>query len=130
MNTALVWGPYRQVRPGEYAFEPRVEVDGAHPGELYYDIQVGARVLLFGFIKSSEPLRIPFTVTEGGAFEFRLWPTQHTGTPLFRFYGGRLMRKGAEGVLHQSEYLLLLVALLEMRLKLFGLCQDAAGRAA
>jgi len=113
----LVWGPYRSLVPGDYLFQPYLDLDSGRPGLLAYDIALNAERRVYGVLDGVTDLLIPFTVTgKSSQFEFRL--TTLPGEPLidFYFYGGKLIKKGTSGTLHQSEYLGLLVELVAMRL--------------
>jgi hypothetical protein len=44
----------------------------------------------------------------------------------FSYFGGRLIREGAASVLHQSEYLALLIDLIIMRVDRLGLLSETA----
>jgi len=114
----LLWGPYRSLVPGDYLFQPYLDLDFDTPGVLAYDIAMNAERRVFGVFDGRTDLLIPFSVTgKASQFEFRL-ATLPGERPLdFRFYGGKLIKKGASGTLHQSEYLMLLVELVAMRVK-------------
>jgi len=113
----LLWGPYRSLVPGDYLFQPYLDLDFDRPGVLAYDIALNAERRAYGVLDGSTDLLIPFAVSgKTSQFEFRL-ATLPDEPPLdFRFYGGKLIKKGASGTLHQSEYLGLLVELVAMRL--------------
>lgn len=113
----LTWGPYRQLVPGEYLFQPFLDLDSARPGLLAYDIALQTERSVYGVFDGRTDLLVPFTVPDqASVFEFRLCTLPGEPTPDFHFYGGKLIKKGAGGTLHQSEYLALLVELAAMRL--------------
>lgn len=114
----LTWGPYRAIAPGDYLFQPFVDVDPGQAGLLAYDVAIDTRRIAFGLFDGDADLTVPFSVADkAGQFEFRLWNIAGEATPAFQFFGGRLIKRGAGGTLHQSEYLVLLVELAAMRLK-------------
>jgi hypothetical protein len=113
----LTWGPYHDVMPGDYLFLPFVDLDPSPPGVLTYDVAINTNRIAYGVFDGRADVVVPFAVTgTGGQFEFRLCTLDGVAAPHFRLYGGRLIKKGALGTLHQSEYLALLVELVAMRL--------------
>jgi len=113
----LLWGPYRSLVPGDYLFQPYLDLEIGRPGLLAYDIALNAEREVYGVLDGATNLLIPFTVPDKTSqFEFRLVTLPGERPPNFRFYGGKLIKKGASGTLHQSEYLGLLVELVAMRL--------------
>ena len=113
----LVWGPYRDLTPGDYMFQPFIDLGAGRPGALAYDVAVGSQRIAYGVFDGQRDLLVPFTVPENlGLFEFRLCTLAGEPGSDFHFYGGRLIKKGAGGTLHQAEYLALLVELTAMRL--------------
>lgn len=112
---AIVWGPYRPLAPGRYLFEPFIEVDHAKPGLLGYDVALDAERVAFGVLSEPRDISLTFEVSKPARFEFRFQVVDDEPVPNFRFYGGRLVKQGASGVLHQSEYLRLLIELIVMR---------------
>ena len=113
----LVWGPYRDVVPGDYLFQPFIDLGWDRPGVLAYDVAVGSQRVAYGVFDGQPDLAVRFSVPEpGGRFEFRLCTLPGEPTSEFHFYGGRLIKKGAAGTLHQAEYLALLVELAALRL--------------
>lgn len=124
-DNALVWGPYWSLRAGRYVFEPALEIESE--GSLVLDIGLDAQRRCGLVVPTTEPLRLPFEVTQDHSqFEFRIWPMYGAPLPAFSFYGGRLIREGANSVLHQSEYGRLLVELLRMRAREGGLLYEQA----
>lgn len=126
---AIIWGPYRHLEPGRYMFEPFLEVEHAKPGLLGYDIALEAERVAYGILSEPSDIRLSFEVTKPARFEFRFQAVDQEPVPDFRFYGGRLVKQGASGVLHQSEYLRLLIELVVMRTSEAGsLVQVSQGR--
>ena len=114
---ALVWGPYRTLARGDYIFEPHFEVEDERSGTLIGDIALDTQSVVKVAMPSSQSLRIAFKVdTPSAIFEFRIWKPSRWSRCGFNFYGGRLFRAGADNVLHQSEYMGLLVELIRLRL--------------
>lgn len=117
VEQTLMWGPYRTLVPGDYLFQPYLDVDFSRPGLLACDIALNSERSAYIVFDGRSDMLVPFTV-EGEArhFEFRLITLPGEPSPDFRFYGGKLIKKGASGTLHQSEYLALLVELVAMRI--------------
>lgn len=119
---AIVWGPYRALPPGEYMFEPFVEIDSGRAGLLACDVALDTQRVAYAVHPETGMLRMTFSNTRDGAsFEFRLYAVADEPVPDFRFYGGRLSKRGAASALHQSEYLILLVDLIALRAQQTGL---------
>ena len=126
---AIVWGPYRKLQPGTYAFEPFLEVDAKTPGLLGWDVALNVDRAAYGVVSGPEHIRAVFRVEKPDTdFEFRFWMIDDEPVPNFRFYGGKLMKQGPESVLHQSEYLALLVELVSMRVKDAGVFAEHGER--
>jgi hypothetical protein len=129
---AVIWGPYWKLRPGSYFFEPYIELDSdiepdsPADGMLLIDIGLNGEQSIAKAITDASDLRLDFRVDEPDTlFEFRVWAPGDNKGAGFSFYGGRLVRQGAESVLHQSEYLSLLVELIRMRVAQQGLFREA-----
>lgn len=123
----LIWGPYRELRAGRYIFEPAIELDEAMPGVLACDIALDTERVAVRHLPSSAPLRFEFTVEKPNSlFEFRIWAVKGERPAGFRFDGGRLLRQGAMSVLHQSEYLALLLELVVMRTAKYGVLGEVS----
>ena len=121
-GSALVWGPYRHLQPGEYAFEPFLEVEWGPPGLVRLDVALDAERVAEAVLAEGEPAPLRFTNPRDGArFEFRVWNVDGGELPPLRFHGGRLLKRGHGGDLHQSEQLLLLVDLIGRRAEAGGL---------
>jgi hypothetical protein len=118
---AIVWGPYFTLRPGHYIYEPFLELDPGSEGLLSIDVALDTKWVAHKTIPAPEGMRLKFKVEKPGAeFEARIWAIENTPQIGFNFYGGRLIRRGASSVLHQSEYLSLLIELIAMRVDRFG----------
>ncbi len=120
-HCAIVWGPYFALRPGEYVFDPFLELDPLSEGLLSIDVALDTKWVIHKTVPAPEGMRLRFRVdTPGALFEFRIWGLEGAPAVDFNFYGGRLVRQGAASVLHQSEYLSLLIELISMRVDRFG----------
>lgn len=119
---AVVWGPYIKLRPGHYFFEPYIDFSEPQNGILLVDIAFDCERRSARAITAQSDLRIDFHVeVPGTLFEFRIFEPESGPALGFDFFGGRLVRQGADSVLHQSEYLSLLVELVTMRMRNHGL---------
>jgi hypothetical protein len=113
----LIWGPYRGLVPGDYLFQPFLDVDFGRPGLLAYDVAINSERIAYRVLDGRSDMLVPFTIADRPSqFEFRLCTLAGEPALDFRFYGGTLIKKGASGTLHQAEYLALLVELVAMRL--------------
>lgn len=125
-DSAIIWGPYRHIRPGRYFFEPFLELAPRGDGLLMLDVGINAERVAYATVPPARGVRLPFVVKRSDAeFEFRIWTVDDLPAIDFDFYGGRLVREGAGSVLHQSEYTTLLIDLIAMRLARTGLLADA-----
>ena len=124
-DCAVIWGPYFKLRPGRYFFEPHVELDPAGDGMLSYDIALDTKWVRHIIVSSPGRVRLEFTVEKPDTkFEFRIWVLEDRPAIDFSFFGGKLVREGASSVLHQSEYLMLLIELVAMRMERTGLLES------
>lgn len=115
-SDALVWGPYRELGPGDYVFRPSIDLNFAQSAAvLIYDLVADGEPVAARRV-GPEPIEIAFRVDRRSRFEFRLWAHGGDPVPDFRFRGGRLSKRGVATALHQSEYERLLVDLVAMRL--------------
>jgi hypothetical protein len=122
---ALIWGPYRTLARGRYIFEPFLEIADGGRGGLVGDIALDTNSIVKVAMPSPEATHIAFAVeAPSSVFEFRVWKSGRRSVPSFSFYGGRLFRAGAHNVLHQSEYLGLLVELVRMRMTHHGMLRE------
>ena len=128
-HCAIIWGPYHSLRAGRYFFEPYIELAPNSDGMLLLDIGMDNRRVAFATLPSSDPVRLSFAVEQAEAsFEFRVWTVENMPSIDFSFFGGRLVREGAASVLHQSEYLFLLIELIATRLQRTGMLTEAGAR--
>jgi SAM-dependent methyltransferase len=126
-HCAIVWGPYLRLRAGDYIFEPFIELDPLCEGVMLIDVALDTKWIARKHIPAPEGMDLKFRVdTSTALFEFRIWALEGTPQISFSFYGGRLIRRGAASVLHQSEYLCLLIELISMRLDRFGALAEGA----
>ena len=126
----LVWGPYLRCDPGDYVFIPHVEIGGDDRQLLRFDVAFHmTTVMTVALGTTSAVPQLAFRVEEPDTLvEFRIFAVDGEPVPAFSFYGGRLHRRGASSVLHQSEYLALLVDLVAMRVDRYGLLREEAVR--
>lgn len=126
-GSAIVWGPYHRLRPGRYFFEPFLELDpGSEGGVLMVDIGLTAARMASVLLPTSDRIRLYFEVAKPDLeFEFRIWSVAGALPISFSFFGGRLVREGTASVLHQSEYLLLLIELISIRMESMMLSDEA-----
>ncbi len=124
----LVYGPYFELVPGEYLYIPKLEIEGEGGSLLSVDVACDEVTLAHALASADRLPHLSFVVEERSVrFEFRIGPVKGQPLPSFSFYGGRLLKRGASSVLHQSEYLSLLIELVRMRTDVFGLLwEDAA----
>jgi hypothetical protein len=126
-GVAIVWGPYLALRPGNYIYEPFLELDPLSEGLLSIDVALDTKWVAQKTLPAPEGMRLSFKVEKPGAeFEARIWALENAPQIDFNFYGGRLMRQGASSVLHQSEYLSLLIELIAMRMDRFGMLVEGS----
>jgi hypothetical protein len=120
---ALVWGPYLPLPPGDYVFEPFVETEG--PGLIAADVALDTKRVAYLVYPAAETTELRFRIDRDGAqVEFRLWPVAEAPLASFRFYGGRLSKRGTSSAMHQSESLILLANLVSLRLSRTGRLED------
>ncbi len=122
---AMIWGPYHHLSTGHYIFEPFVEFDWKGGGLIKYDIALDMKQVAGGSLSGGGLKEVRFANTRHGArFEFRFWSFRNEKLPRFQFFGGRLIKQGSSSVLHQSEYLSMLIELVAMRVSRQGLLQE------
>ncbi len=127
-NCAIVWGPYRRLRAGRYVFEPSVDIEPGSGGVVMLDVALDGQRVVQVLVDGPTTERMTFEVgPEGASFEARLWTVDDLASLDFSFFGGRLIRQGADSVLHQSEYLSLLVELVAMRTGKMGVLSGGDG---
>lgn len=124
-HCAILWGPYRSLRPGRYVFEPHIEFGPDKSGMLLLDIGLDAERVAYATAPAADRIRLSFSVEKPDAsFEFRIWTVDDMPSIDFNFFGGRLLREGAGSTLHQSEYSQLLIELIAIRLARTGILSD------
>ncbi|WP_420138959.1 glycosyltransferase family 9 protein [Sphingomonas sp.] len=122
---AIIWGPYSRLRAGRYIFDPYLEIESAGEGLLLLDVAINYRRVTRQVITAGDATRLEFDVEMADSlFEFRIWALEEIPPPDFSFFGGRLVREGAPGEVHQSDYLELLVAFIARRMKRVGLLAE------
>jgi hypothetical protein len=124
---AIVWGPYRPLQSGEYLFEPFIEIEPGRAGLLACDVALNTRRAAYAVYPDGGATQLAFEVKdEHSQFEFRLFPVVGETAVDFRFYGGRLSKRGTASALHQSEYLILLIDLVALRVTETGMFGEIA----
>lgn len=122
-SEALLWGPYITLAQGDYVFEPFVEVGDT--GLIAWDVALNMNRVAYAVHPAPLIGEMRFrNELDGALAEFRIWAVEGEPTADVRFYGGRLSKRGMSSILHQSEYLILLVDLVMLRLKDRGLIQE------
>lgn len=122
---AIIWGPYRRLPRGDYVFEPRLEIDRGRPGLVACDVALDTCRVAYETSSATAPIRLAFnSEADSRQFEFRLFAVDGEPVPDFRFYGGRLSKRGSASGLHQSEYLMLLIDLIALRCAKTGLFNE------
>jgi hypothetical protein len=130
-DPCMIYGPYLHLHPGEYIYQPKIEIEGADDQTLLLDVAINAQRVASAHVRrEDEPAKLSFRVDEPASLaEFRIYRTGQSRPPAFSFFGGRVLRRAAESVLHQSEYLSLLVHLVKMRVEEHGLIGENESRA-
>lgn len=123
---AIFWGPYHHLRPGTYFFEPWFEIAEGSEGMLLMDVALDTKRVASTTVPAPGRVRLEFAVEKPNAsFEFRIFTVEGMPSVDLSFFGGRLVRAGAASVLHQSEYLQLLIELVRLRLERTGVLAEA-----
>lgn len=127
-DCAIVWGPYRELEPGDYIFDFYLDLeDDRHGGLINLDVALNGRVVAQMPVSQPQNFHLPFRVERPGSrFEARIWAVDGRRSIDFTFYGGVLIKRASRSVLHQSEYLALLVELIAIRTKVSGLLTDVS----
>ena len=117
---AVVWGPYRELKPGHYQFECLIE-PLAEDFEAAFDIvcDKGRQTLMSGVLPVARAKRPRLEIEIAGGieeFEFRLIAFPGYDLKPFRFFGLRFLRPGIVRGVHQIEAMALLARLVELRL--------------
>jgi len=122
---AMIWGPYYHLSTGRYIFEPFVEFDWRKGGLIKYDVALDMERVFEGSLSGGTLERVRFAnKIHSARFEFRLYSFHEEKLPKLRYFGGRLVKEGSSSVLHQSEYLSMLIELVAMRVGQQGLLQE------
>lgn len=126
---AIVWGPYLDLAPGDYIFDFYLDLDDSRgDGLLKLDIALdrGASVAEL-YVSGPSTFQLTFRIdTPASIFEARIWAVDDHPPIGFNFYGGRLLRRAPSNVLHQSEYALLLIEHVKMRMIDLGSLMDVS----
>lgn len=127
-DCAIVWGPFVGLNPGEYIFDFYLDLEGERGGLIKLDVALDhGRSVAERVVSRPQPYQLAFRVERPNTpFEARIWTVPNFPSIGFSFHGGLLIRKGPGDVLHQSEYQLLLIELVRIRLQETGLLFDAA----
>ena len=126
----MIWGPYVPLQVGEYIYEPFIDVGGDGADLVLVDVAVDMKPVASALVSASTIPHLRFSIEEPALrVEFRVIQPNKDAHVGFRFYGGRLLKRGASSVLHQAEYLTLLIDLVEMRTNRFGVQQSDASTA-
>jgi hypothetical protein len=127
---AIVWGPYLALAPGDYIFDFYLDLDEDRAdGLLRLDVALnrGARVAEL-FVSGPATFQLAFRVDKPETvFEARILTVEDHPSISFNFYGGRLLRRAPSNVLHQSEYALLLIEHVKLRMLDLGSLTDVTG---
>jgi hypothetical protein len=126
-DCAIIWGPYLELDPGEYIFDFYLDLEEQRgDGLLRLDIAVeGGRRVAEKFISGPGVYQLPFRIERPRtAFEARISTVDGHPSISFSFYGGHLVKRGPGNVLHQSEYGLLLVELVRIRVQHLGIMSE------
>ena len=127
----IIWGPYLELDPGDYLFDFFIDLQQERgSGVLHLDVALdrGHRVAEM-FVSGPGSYHLHFRIDRPRTvFEARVATVEGSPSVTFGFHGGRLIRKGPGNVLHQTEYAVLLVELVRMRIDEVGVLTDIAAR--
>ena len=119
-DSAIVWGPYLELEPGNYIFDFFIDLrEPGNGGLLRLDVALdsGRRVSEM-VVSRPTTFQLPFRVDRPATlFEARIQAVEGHPAIDFAFFGGRLIRQGRGNVLHQTEYGLLLAELVRLRMR-------------
>ena len=125
----IVWGPYLELDPGDYIFDFYIDLQQEHgSGVLHLDVALdrGRRVAEM-VISGPGSYQLHFRVDRPRTiFEARIGTVAGSPSITFGFHGGRLIRQGPGNTLHQTEYAVLLMELVRMRIDEVGILTDLA----
>jgi hypothetical protein len=118
---SVVWGPYVEMKQGNYRFECLIEPLG-EAFEAPFDIvaEEGTRTLHVGVLAANADRHPEFYFQADQrlrSFEFRIFATPGVELKPFRFLGVRLVREPVVRGLHQREAMALLAHLVQLRLR-------------
>jgi hypothetical protein len=128
-DCAIVWGPYLDLGPGDYIFDFYLDLDDSGgDGLLKLDVALDqGDTVAEMFVSGPSTFQLGFRVdTPGTQFEARIWTVEDHPSIGFNFYGGRLLRRAPANVLHQSEYALLLIEQVKLRILDLGSLTDSS----
>ena len=128
-GVAIIWGPYRALEPGNYIFDFHIDLEEQRgDGLLKLDIAIdNGRTVSEMIISGPATFQLPFRIDAPETqFEARIWTVDDRPSIGFSFFGGRLIRQGRGNVLHQTEYGVLLVELVKLRVQELDMLEDAA----
>jgi hypothetical protein len=126
-ESAIVWGPYLMLNEGDYIFDFYIDLERDRgDGLLRLDIALDhGRAVSEMYVSGPATFQLKFEVEKPGTpFEARIWAVPDQPAISFSFYGGRLIQKTPNNVLHQSEYSTLLVELMKLRLIDFDMLRE------
>jgi hypothetical protein len=118
---SVIWGPYFELKPGNYQVECLIEPLG-EAFEAPFDIvaKQGTRTLHAGIlaVKADGHPEFYFQADQRAeSFEFRLFASPAFELKPFRFLGVRLVRQPVVRGFHQREAMALLAHLVQLRLR-------------
>lgn len=128
-DCAIIWGPYFKLEPGDYIFDFYIDIEDDYRGGLLrLDIALDrGQTVAEMFVSGPSNYHLAFRVDKPDTiFEARISTVEGHPSISFGFHGGRLIKRGPENVLHQTEYACLLVELVKMRVMDFGTLSEAA----
>jgi hypothetical protein len=128
-DCAIVWGPYLQLDRGSYIFDFYIDLEKNHgDGLLRLDIALSnGQAVSEMYVSGPGTFQLKFDIDKPGTpFEARIFTVPDQPSISFSFYGGRLIRRTPNNVLHQSEYSSLLIELVKLRLIDFDMLQEVS----
>jgi hypothetical protein len=127
-DCAIIWGPYFELEPGDYIFDFYIDLEEPRgDGLLRLDIALDrGKTVAEMIVSGPSNFHLPFRVDKPKTvFEARITTVEGHPSLSFGFHGGRMIKRGPGNVLHQTEYTCLLVELIKLRLKDFGMPVNA-----
>lgn len=127
-DCAIVWGPFLELNPGDYIFDFYINLGDRRGGLLKLDVALdGGKVVSERIVSGPAQYHLGFRIeAPRTVFEARIWTIDGEPSIDFEFFGGALVRQGPSDVLHQSEYALLLIELVRIRLQAIGSLAELA----